>query len=124
VTKEKFTYTAVVPRVERRTKTVPVRDVEFETRSRRENFVDYVPRQKTETVPVTTMKPVTEEKIETYEVMVPYQVQRQIQVPVCRMVPKTIKQTIAVPVAAYPDELAHPGHVPCEDDFHILDGAE
>jgi hypothetical protein len=58
-------------------------------------YVECVPVTKTRTYPVTTVRRVPEEKTENYTVCVPYPVQREVQVQVCRMVPKTIQVPVS-----------------------------
>ena len=49
-----------------------------------------VPEQRTRSCDVTTYKCVAEEKTEEYTVNVPHQVEKEIEVRVCKMVPKTV----------------------------------
>ena len=49
-----------------------------------------VPQQRTQTFNVTTYKCVPEQMTQTYTVCVPVQVQKEVQVQVCKMVPKTV----------------------------------
>jgi hypothetical protein len=67
-----------------------------EKKSRTVNVTTCVPEKKSRTYKVTTCKIETEEKTETYKVSVPVQVQKEIDVTVCKMV----AQTVTVPVSS------------------------
>jgi YTV protein len=85
---------------ETRTRTRQVTECKLETRTRDVNYTVCVPQTKTTTHEVTTYKCVPEEKVEEYTVMVPHQVEKEVQVCVCKMVPKTIQ----VPAATCCDD--------------------
>jgi hypothetical protein len=55
-----------------------------------------VPTQETRTRQVTTCRTVPEQQTRTYTVQIAHTVQKEIQVPVCHMIPKT--ETYQVPV--------------------------
>ena len=58
------------------------------------NYTVCVPQQKTRTYTVTRTKCVLEEKTQTYTVSVPVQVEKQVNVRVCKMVPKEIQRSV------------------------------
>jgi hypothetical protein len=74
------------------TKTVPYRTCRWVTEEKARDVVDTfcVPVTKTRTVPVTTYKQVPRERTVTYTDYVSREVEREVDVPVCRMVEKTI----------------------------------
>ncbi len=77
-------------RTEERTRDVKVCSYKTEEREKEVKYIVQVPHKKTRTVDVTTYTTVAEEKTEQYTVCVPVTVQKEVQVPVCHMVPKTI----------------------------------
>lgn len=66
----------------------------WETKKEMQTVVDrrctLVPEIRTKTVPVTICELVPEERVETYTECVPYEVEREVEVCVCRMVPQRI----------------------------------
>jgi hypothetical protein len=87
---QKYTYNVVVMKPETRTRTVKKCHMVAEQQSREVAFTKCVPEQRSSTHEVTRYECVPSEKTVTYTVQVPYQVEKQIQVRVCKMVPKTI----------------------------------
>lgn len=83
--------TRTVCRPEERSQTVrQYAGCEQEARTREVTYTVCVPQVQTRQVPVTTYTAVPSEQKQTYTVMVPYTVEKEVQVPVCRMVAKTI----------------------------------
>jgi hypothetical protein len=74
-----------------RTRTRQVTQCKLETRTRDVNYTAWVPQTRTTPHKITTYKCVPAERVQQYTVMVPHQVQKEVQVRVCRMVPKTIQ---------------------------------
>ena len=105
---EAYTYEVVVCRPELRTKTEMVTEYVREPKSREVQYTVCVPQKKTEQYQVTVYKCVAENRVETYNVQVPVCVERDIQVRVCRMIPKTV--VYKVPVH---DGCGHCGRAPC-----------
>jgi hypothetical protein len=100
VTRE-VTKQCVTPGCKPEVKTVKVQvcDYVMEEQSREVRYLELVPQQRTSIVPVTTVKCVVpEQRTDTCMVPVPFLAKREIQVPVCKLMPKTIK--VKVPVAA------------------------
>lgn len=94
-----FQYTVTVCKPEQRTRTVQVCETVAEQVTKQVPYTVCVPEKKTRTVEVTKYRDVVEEKTETFTVMVPKQVTKAVAVEVCKMVPKTVEQTIRVWVA-------------------------
>jgi len=92
---EPYTYTEMVCRPETREVTEHIPRRVYETKTRQVACLVPVAKQVERRIPRTTFRQVTEEKVVNYTVMVPHHVQRQVQVPVCTLVPKQI--TVAVP---------------------------
>jgi hypothetical protein len=92
--KEPYTYTDIVCRPETREVTERIPKPVYEAKSREVAYVVPVPKQVERRVPRTTFRQVTEEKVVNNTVMVPHRVERQVQVPVCTMVPKQISYTV------------------------------
>jgi len=67
-----------------------------DVRTRRVNYTYFVPRTVERQVPVTTYRCVQEEKVVPCPVTIPYTVEKEIQVPVCRMVPQTVACRVPV----------------------------
>ncbi|MGE0758667.1 MAG: hypothetical protein AB7O38_16695, partial [Pirellulaceae bacterium] len=69
----------------------------WETKKEMKTVIDrcqtVVPEVRTKSVPVTICEEVPEEKIETYTECVPYEVEKEVEVCVCKMVP----QKVAIP---------------------------
>jgi len=61
-----------------------------ETRTRDIEYTVCVPQTRTRTDQVTTYKNVSSEKVESYTVMVPHEVEKEVQVRVCKMVPQQV----------------------------------
>jgi hypothetical protein len=80
-----------------KTKAVKVCHYEKVPQTRHVKFCVVVPVKKAHTVKVCHYECVAEERSEEYCVMVPHQVEKEVQVRVCRMVPKTV--TCQVPVS-------------------------
>jgi hypothetical protein len=102
-TEESFQYPVTLTRKETRTRTVPVRELVPEQRTRVVNETVLVPKQKTETYQETVCRTVAEKRIRTETVCVPVREIHDIQVPVRRLVPKTVDVKVAVtPVCVVP----------------------
>ena len=84
-----YTVTTCVP--ETRTKTVKVCRMEYEDRTKEVSYTVCVPETRSKTLTYTSYQCQPEEKTVTCTVMVPHEVEREVQVCVCRMVPKTVK---------------------------------
>jgi hypothetical protein len=89
-----YQYNVTVCKPEQRTRQVTVCEQVAEQIVREVPVVTCVPEKKTRTFEVTRYKEVNETKTDNYTVMVPYQVQKTIQVPVVRCVPKTVQTTV------------------------------
>jgi hypothetical protein len=87
---EPYEYTVTVYRPEERVQRVKVCEYVTEERSRDVQFTVCVPTQQTRTRNVTTYRVVTEPRVENYVVQVPHVVSREVDVMVCRMVPRTV----------------------------------
>lgn len=86
-----YEYTHTVCKPEQRSRTVrQYAGCEQEARTREVAYTVCVPKTQTREVPVTTYTCVPTEQKQTCTVMVPYTVEKEVQVPVCRMVAKTI----------------------------------
>ncbi len=89
-----YEYNVTVCKPETRTRQVQVCEQVAQQIVREVPVVTCVPEKKTRTFDVTRYKDVTETKVDKYTVMVPHQVERTIQVPVVRCVPKTVQCTV------------------------------
>lgn len=103
---QNYQYAVTVCKPEQRTRTVQVCETVAEQVTREVPETICVPEKRTRTYDVTKYKCVNETKSEQYTVMVPTKVEREVQVQVCRMVPKEVQQTIRVwvPGCAVPVE--------------------
>jgi len=88
-----YEYDVTLCRPETRVRQVQVCETVAERIEKDVPVINCVPQQKTRSFQVTKYRDVVEEKVENYTVMVPYQVEKLIQVPVCRVVPKVINET-------------------------------
>ena len=95
-----YEYEVTVCKPENRTRTDKVCTHKCETRTREVQFTVCVPEKKTGTRTVTCCKPVPEVRDEQFTVMVPHQVEKEIQVCVCRMVEKKIQVAVCCPQPA------------------------
>ncbi len=101
-------YTVPGCKPETRTRTVSVCDFVSEEQSREVKYLVCVPQLRTQTVPVTTLiRLVPEQRTITCTVAIPYMAEKDVQVQVCKYVPKTIK--VKVPV----QPPCNPGPAPC-----------
>ena len=120
-----YEYCVTVCRPETRSCKVNVTEMVKEQVTRQVPVTVCVPEKRTRTHQVTLYRDVTDVKTEKYTVMVPHQVQKQIQVPVCRVVPQTVQQTVckwvcdaapaaasAAPASAMPAKPAAPQAAP------------
>ena len=71
-----------------------------DTQSREVPYTVTVPQTRTRQVNITEYETVAERRTQPYTVMVAYTERQQVPVSVCRMVPRTITQRVAVPVHA------------------------
>jgi hypothetical protein len=97
---EPYTYTVSLCRAETRQQTVNVTSFEPVTKSRVVSFVVSVPKTMTGTQTQITYKTENFQETVNTTVCVPVQVQKQVAVQVCRMVPRTIQVCVKVPIAA------------------------
>ena len=79
---------------EERTETYPVVNYKPEKRTKEVSYTICVPETRTENYTVTRCDQVPENKIETYTARVCVPVTKEIEVQVCRMVPKVVSVTI------------------------------
>ena len=89
-----YEYCVTVCKPETRTRQVQVCEQVAQQIVREVPIVTCVPEKKIRTFDVTRYKDVTETKVDKYAVMVPYQVEKTVQVPVVRCVPKTVQCTV------------------------------
>jgi hypothetical protein len=75
---------------ETRTCSYPVTECKVEQRTREVPYTVCVAQCRTRQEQVTEYKQVAVEKTEQYTVMVPHEVEQEVQVQVCRLVPKTV----------------------------------
>ncbi len=87
---QNYTYNVTVMKPETRSRTVKKCHTVTEQQSREVTYTRCVPEQRSSSHEVTRYECVPSEKTVTYTVQVPHQVEKQIQVRVCKMVPKTI----------------------------------
>lgn len=87
---EPYEYTVMVCRPEKRTATVNVCKYEYEQRTREVPYTVCVPQKVEKQFKVTTYKCVPVERTKRTVTMVPYKSTKEILVPVCQMVPKTV----------------------------------
>ncbi len=101
---EKQEYTYTVCHMEQKTAVRNVRVCRYvqETSERVVHYTEMVPRTETREEKYTVYDCVPHEKMVDYTVCVPVQVEKEIQVPVCHMVPKTIVKRIPVPCSTCP----------------------
>jgi hypothetical protein len=83
-----FMYTAYRP--EKRTVAVQLCNFAYETQAREVPYTVCIPQLKKITRPIMTCRLVSEERTFTQTVNVPYTEQQEVEVQVCKMVPKTI----------------------------------
>jgi hypothetical protein len=94
-TQETYQYQVCLTRPETRTRTVQVCDYVSEQKTRIVNEKVCVPCQKTETYDETVWHCVAEKRIQKQTVCVPVCTTREVQVRVCRLVPKTVDVKVA-----------------------------
>lgn len=98
-----FEYVVTRCRPERRTIAVNVCDYVDVPETRQVAYTVPVPKQVTVTRKVSCLKGMTQEPYtETFMVQAPYQIEREIQVAVCKMVPTKVKVWVAKPCAPPP----------------------
>ena len=85
-----YKYKVCLTRPETRERTIKVCKMVNEQKSREVTYTRMVPEERTSSHEVTRYECVPEERTQTYKVRVPYQVEKQVEVRVCKMVPKTI----------------------------------
>jgi hypothetical protein len=93
-----FTYTCYRP--EKRTVPVQICNFAYENQAREVPYTVCVPQQKKITRQIVTCRFVSEERTFTQTVNIPYTEQQEVDVQVCKMMPKTI--TCQVPVNCCP----------------------
>jgi hypothetical protein len=94
---EPYEYTTTVYRPEQRTERIKVCDYVPEEQTRDVRYTVCMPKQMTRVRNVTTYRVVSEPRVESYTVKVPYPVTKEVNVMVCKMVPKTV--TCRVPIS-------------------------
>lgn len=94
---EPYEYTVCVMRPVTKTCTINVPHHDYETKTRQVTCMVPVPKQVKRMVDVVTYKHVPEKKTEHYTELVPYTVEKEVVVPVCKMVPKKITCKVPVP---------------------------
>ncbi|MGE0756917.1 MAG: hypothetical protein AB7F89_04960 [Pirellulaceae bacterium] len=95
---EPFEYTTTVYRPEVRVQKSKVCEYVPEERVRDVRFTVCVPQQRTRVRNVTTYRMVSEPRVENFLVRVPYTVTKEVDVPVCRLMPKTVVCRVPVSV--------------------------
>ena len=90
---EKVPYTTTIETCEPVTKTRTVKRLvnKTEMKKHESKYVTYEPLEKFERKYVTVCEKVPETKIVTETVCVPYEVEKEVEVRVCKMVPKTVR---------------------------------
>jgi hypothetical protein len=91
---EPYTYQVVTCRPEARQVTRRVPKPVYETMTRNVTHTVGVPKIVERQVPQTTFRCVVEQKVVNYTAMVATRAEKQVRVPVCTMVPKTISYTV------------------------------
>ena len=87
---EPYSCEVVVCKPELKQVTMRIAKPIYETKTREVICTVAVPRFVERKVPVTTCRPVYEDKVVNYTALVPTRVDRQVTVPVCTWVPKTV----------------------------------
>jgi YTV len=95
-TAEPYSYDVQLTRTETRTRFIEVCKFVPELRTRIINETVLVPRQKTQTYCETVCHRVTEKRIVKERIDVPVCVTREVEVRVCRLVPKTVEVQVAM----------------------------
>lgn len=90
VVEEPYQHTVTLYRPEERTQRIKVCEYVTEERTREVRYTVYVPKQQTRVRNVTSYKMVSEPRVDSYTVRIPYTVAKEVDVAVCRMMPKTI----------------------------------
>ncbi len=90
VVEEPYEYVVTRCEPETRTKTIRVCRMEYEEKTKEVEYTVCVPETRTRTLTYTSYRCEPEEKTVSCTVMVPHEVEREVQVCVCRMVPKTV----------------------------------
>jgi hypothetical protein len=93
-----YDYTVTTDRPEPRTRTIPVHERVPQRVSRQETYTVEVPEKRVRMKEVTEYHSVAEQQPRQYTLMVPYETTEHVQVPVCRMIERTV--TEAVPVCS------------------------
>lgn len=88
---EPYEYTVTRCEPETRSRTVRVCRMEYEEQSKEVQYTEWVPETKTRTLTYTSYECQPEEKTVAYTVMVPHEIEREVQVCVCRMVEQTVQ---------------------------------
>lgn len=96
---EPYTYQVVTCRPEQRTVTEQVARPVYETKTREVTCLVPVPKQVERQIPRTSVRPVMENRVVNYTAVVPERIERQVQVPVCTLVPKQVSYTVPPPCA-------------------------
>lgn len=85
-----YSFKVTVYKRENRTRTVKKCSYVNEKKTREVSYTRCVPEQRTKSREVTRYECVPTEKTVTYKVCVPHQVEKEVQVRVCKLVPKTV----------------------------------
>jgi hypothetical protein len=96
MTEEPYEYTVTVCRPETQTRRVKVVEYVPEERTRDVQYMVCVPQQRERVRNVTMYRMVAEQHQQNYTAHVPHTVSKEVEVPVCRMVPKQV--TYRVPI--------------------------
>src|SRR5262245_56643162 len=91
---EPYTCEVIVCKSELRQVSMRIAKPVYETKTRVVTCMEAVPQFVERKVPMTTCKPVYEDKVVNYTALVPTKVDRQVTVPVCQWVPKTVTCTV------------------------------
>ena len=94
---EPYTYNVTVMKPVTKTCTVKVPHHTYETKTREVTCMVPVPKQMKRMVNVVTYKTEQKQVTQHYTELVPYTAEREICVPVCKMVPKTIVRNVPLP---------------------------
>lgn len=110
---EAYEYQVTVCRQEVRKQKTKVCEYVTQERQREFQVTVCVPEQREAVRNVTSYRTVAEPQVQRYTVQVPVVVQKEVNVQVCRMVPKTVVCKVPVAVDCGACAPVHGGHAPC-----------
>lgn len=87
---EPFEYTVTVCEPQKRIVEEKVCRYEYEKKTRNIQFTVHEPKKVEKTFNITSIRCEPQQQVRKYTVMVPYPVEKEITVPVCKMVPKVV----------------------------------